>query len=465
MVKNGIQFYEIEEDGKKYIAEPIYNRSKPRSRLSLDIVKKIEDIIDSSGSINHDNYINCLDIREYRGEYCIVHGEDDVYNPLQNYLENNEVSVENAVKWGLQIAEMTRMAEENNYCWQGISLNSLRVDEKENIHMLNPDIVKSISRYREDLSEIIDQDNYKPPEILEGEKWDKKGRMYTLGVILYYLLTGTAPFDADNKVDVLNKKIGSSYVDPRYLNYDVAKKLNDFIKKLMSRYQEKRFKNWDGVIKILENLLESKSYLAKERVSRRNKSRSKRIKRRLKIKEKIVFTIRKRWKAMAIVGVLVLMVWSAFHLGEGEPVLTEEDGPREVVEIFYQGFAEKDSQKTLETTQVELGNLEKLISRAFIMERTREGMGAMNMETEEEEKEEEVDENAVYGLKNISIKEIEDVSQPKFRTNYVFYLNKEEGTVFYEMEDISILDKSDSLWQIVEFEGDINKLIDEGVEM
>ena len=125
--------------------------------------------------------------------------------------------------------------------------------------------------------------------------------------------------------------------------------------------------------------------------------------------------------------------------------------------MFYQGLQEKDEELVKAVSSFDLGELESLISEAYIMEqmyRYSEGIPMVSEDYQLTERE------MVYGLKKLTLAEIENNGHPVFRARYVFFINdREQGQKTEEMEDVLYLEKEGRVWQITEIEGGISNLI------
>lgn len=85
--------------------------------------------------------------------------------------------------------------------------------------------------------------HYEAPEIAEGEAPSPASDLYSVGVVLYEMLTGQLPFDAPTSVGVALKKVKESATAPRLINTAVPKSLSDIVMKAMEaapgdRYQD-----------------------------------------------------------------------------------------------------------------------------------------------------------------------------------------------------------------------------------
>ncbi len=94
--------------------------------------------------------------------------------------------------------------------------------------------------------------NYISPEQASGEPVDKKSDVYSVGVMLYEMLTGTLPFTADSPVAVAMMQVNDEPVPPREHNSQIPVGLEQIVLKAMSKKPEERFNCATSMEKALE---------------------------------------------------------------------------------------------------------------------------------------------------------------------------------------------------------------------
>jgi hypothetical protein len=100
---------------------------------------------------------------------------------------------------------------------------------------------------------------YMSPEQLKGEEIDFRSDMYSLGAVLYHLLTGRRPFDAANTFDLIQTILGEPVPVPSARRLDAPKALDAVVARAMAKSRDERFASWDefggalGKLLALEN--------------------------------------------------------------------------------------------------------------------------------------------------------------------------------------------------------------------
>jgi predicted Ser/Thr protein kinase len=102
---------------------------------------------------------------------------------------------------------------------------------------------------------VVGTPYYLSPEQARGKKASPASDIYAAGVTLYYLLTGTRPFNGATALAVLNKQIHEQPVPPIKHNPKIPRVLNDVVLKLMSKHPEDRYPSAAAAAQALEDWL------------------------------------------------------------------------------------------------------------------------------------------------------------------------------------------------------------------
>lgn len=96
---------------------------------------------------------------------------------------------------------------------------------------------------------------YMAPEQVRNERTDARTDLYSLGIVLYELLTGSVPFTGDDPVEVMNARLSEVPVSPRTLNPDLAPNLERILLRAIARERGDRFRSARAMKAMLEPFL------------------------------------------------------------------------------------------------------------------------------------------------------------------------------------------------------------------
>ena len=105
-----------------------------------------------------------------------------------------------------------------------------------------------------DTSKIIGSVHYFSPEQARGSFVDERSDIYSLGIVMYEMLTGKVPFDGDNPVEVALKHINEDIIPPTKLNKSVPPNLEKLVMKATDKFQTNRYKSAEEMLEDLKNI-------------------------------------------------------------------------------------------------------------------------------------------------------------------------------------------------------------------
>jgi serine/threonine protein kinase len=100
---------------------------------------------------------------------------------------------------------------------------------------------------------IMGSPGYMSPEQAAGEEIDSRADIYSLGVTLFQMLTGSLPFEGDTS-SVLAQHITKAPPKPSELNPEISIKVESIILKMLQKKPQKRYQSTDALIKSLDGL-------------------------------------------------------------------------------------------------------------------------------------------------------------------------------------------------------------------
>lgn len=101
--------------------------------------------------------------------------------------------------------------------------------------------------------------HYFSPEQAKGDDVDQRSDLYSLGIVLYQMVTGTIPFEGNSALDLAMKHIKSPIPDPRNINPNVSQEVIEIIKKACAKEPKNRYQNARAMYEALKIALEGKA--------------------------------------------------------------------------------------------------------------------------------------------------------------------------------------------------------------
>ncbi|MBR5539952.1 MAG: Stk1 family PASTA domain-containing Ser/Thr kinase [Clostridia bacterium] len=196
--------------------------------------------------LSHPNIVKVYDVSfGDRMQYIVMEYIDGI--TLKEYIEGQaEFKWKEAVHFTVQILRALQHAHDKGIVHRDI--------KPQNIMLLPDGTIKvadfGIARFsRQDIRTTRSSDkaigsvHYISPEQARGEITDEKADIYSVGVMLYEMLTGKLPFEADSAVSVAIMQMQSEAQPPRQINAAIPEGLEDITIKAMQKDTSKRYQS------------------------------------------------------------------------------------------------------------------------------------------------------------------------------------------------------------------------------
>lgn len=219
---------------------------------------KFEIEAQSAASLSHPNIVSIYDVgSEYINDNHVQYIVMELIKGKtlkQIIVERGTISNEDTVDYSIQIAEALRAAHKNNIIHRDIKPQNIMITDEGMAKVTDFGIARiSTAATITYTSSILGTVHYISPEQAKGKFINYKSDIYSLGIVMYEMVTGRVPFDAENSVGIALKHIQDEVVEPKEINPDVSDKLNDIILKCLEKNPDDRFTNADALIKALKS--------------------------------------------------------------------------------------------------------------------------------------------------------------------------------------------------------------------
>ena len=222
-----------------------------------EFIKRFEVEAQSAASITHPNIVSVYDVGADGNLYYIV-------MELIKGKTLKEIIIEEKGplpwKWSVniasQIASALEIAHRNHIIHRDIKPHNIIITEDGVAKVTDFGIAKAVSNSTiTAFGTTIGSVHYFSPEHARGGFTDEKSDLYSLGVVMYEMLTGKVPFDADTPVSIALKHMQEDPKPPIELNPNIPSAVNDIIMKALRKDTNLRYQNATAMLLDLKRAL------------------------------------------------------------------------------------------------------------------------------------------------------------------------------------------------------------------
>lgn len=210
----------------------------------------------AAASLSHPNIVNIYDVgREGNIHYIVMELIEG--RTLSDYIrEQGAMSYPKVIALSKQIAAALAFAHKNHIIHRDVKPHNVMLTPNGTAKITDFGIAKAVNAATivDNTDGIIGSVHYFSPEQARGGYVDEKSDIYSLGIVMYEMLTGRVPFDGDNPVNIALMHINGEMVPPSKLVAGVPPALEHIIMKCTDKYPVNRFASAEELIEALNNL-------------------------------------------------------------------------------------------------------------------------------------------------------------------------------------------------------------------
>lgn len=210
----------------------------------IDFIKRFRSEAQTAASLTHPNIVSIYDVGNEGDVYYIVMELIQGKTLKEIIVEDGKLSWKWSVNIAIQIASALETAHRNNLIHRDIKPHNIIITEDGMAKVTDFGIAKAVSNSTiTAFGTTIGSVHYFSPEHAKGGVTDAKSDIYSLGIVMYEMLTGRVPFDADTPVSVALMQVQEEPIEPRKLNPQIPISVNNIILKAMQKDPADRYQN------------------------------------------------------------------------------------------------------------------------------------------------------------------------------------------------------------------------------
>ncbi|MBS3810320.1 MAG: Stk1 family PASTA domain-containing Ser/Thr kinase [Halanaerobiales bacterium] len=235
---------------------------RPEFVSDEDFINKFRQEAKSVARITHPNVVSIYDI---------VEGEDSLYLVMEYIRGENlksiikkrgRLTLVKALDIANQITAGVEVAHKNNIIHCDIKPHNILITENNKVKVTDFGIARAVSTSTMTITDtVMGSAHYFSPEQAQGQEINTYSDIYSIGVVLYEMITGEVPFKGESPISVALKHIQNEPKELKEVLPSIPEKVNELIMKTLAKDPEKRH---DNATDLREEIVETLKYVKSE---------------------------------------------------------------------------------------------------------------------------------------------------------------------------------------------------------
>jgi serine/threonine protein kinase len=223
-----------------------------------DFIRKFRRESQAAASLSHPNILNIYDVGSEEQDGKKVHYIVMEYikgKTLKDIIiSKGKLSEEETLYYATQIGEALNHAHENHIIHRDIKPHNIMVTEDIRVKVTDFGIARAVtSSTITTTSDVLGSVHYFSPEQARGGYTDEKSDIYSLGIVMYEIITGKLPFNGDTPIGIALKHVQEEMIPPMEALSDISVELNNIIMKCVQKRQGDRYPSAKALLMDLKN--------------------------------------------------------------------------------------------------------------------------------------------------------------------------------------------------------------------
>ncbi|MBS4198909.1 Stk1 family PASTA domain-containing Ser/Thr kinase [Bacillus sp. FJAT-49732] len=222
-----------------------------------EFIRRFQREAQSATSLTHENIVSIYDVGE----------EDDIYYIVMEYVDGmtlkqyiqyyHPIPLEQTLDIMKQLTSAISHAHQNHIVHRDIKPQNILIDHHGNVMITDFGIAMALSATSiTQTNAVLGSVHYLSPEQARGGMATKKSDIYSLGIVMFELLTGRLPFSGESAVSIALKHLQSETPSPSRWNPDIPQSVENIVLKATAKDPFVRYANTDEMAKDLETALD-----------------------------------------------------------------------------------------------------------------------------------------------------------------------------------------------------------------
>ncbi len=225
-----------------------------RPELSSDPVSmdRLKQELLLASKISHKNIVRIHDLGDVNGVKFISMAYVDGEDLCQVIARRGRLDIGRATHLARQICKGLEAAHHESVLHRDLKPQNILVDQQDNAFILDFGLARSVDAGAAMAGEVTGTPRYMSPEQAEGLPIDHRSDIYSVGLILYEMVTGDLPFSSDTVMQAMYQRVTQAPKNPKLLNPELPDYFVNIIMKCLEKDPTKRYQTAGALLKDLD---------------------------------------------------------------------------------------------------------------------------------------------------------------------------------------------------------------------
>ena len=225
-----------------------------------DFVARFKREATSIARLSHPNIVNVHDVGEEEHINFIVMEYIDGKTLKEIIKENGKLSSVKTVNIVYQVARALESAHKSNIIHRDIKPDNIMITEDNMVKVMDFGIAKVDDLRTSTNSNVMGTVRYLSPEQAKGNTADCRTDIYSLGIVMYEMVTGQVPYNAESFISIAMMHIQEPVIPPKEIISDIPENINQIILKCMQKEPIKRYQTAREMADVLKTIKEYSNF-------------------------------------------------------------------------------------------------------------------------------------------------------------------------------------------------------------
>ncbi|GLX68406.1 Stk1 family PASTA domain-containing Ser/Thr kinase [Paenibacillus glycanilyticus] len=209
-----------------------------------EFIRRFRREAQSAASLSHPNVVSIYDVGQEEDTHYIVMEYIEGHNLNEIIHERAPLQADEAVRIAMQICDALEHAHQNHIIHRDIKPHNILIGKNGRVKVTDFGIARAVtSSTITQTGSVVGSVHYFSPEHAKGISTGEKSDLYSLGIVLYQMLTGKLPFFGESPISVALKHLQEEFEEPRKVNPHIPQSVENVILRAMRKNPNERYQS------------------------------------------------------------------------------------------------------------------------------------------------------------------------------------------------------------------------------